>query len=182
MSTTAAFFVGEGENARFLGGHYSDGDIQEKEDPQRGGIPPSLLFSATESEFRYRVGLHMAKVRKEDKMVGRLSWSKAKGVQYIYCFFEDHVWVTNGGRWYNNYIPAIKPSKEVPSDPVCRVGKISIDVVVECGQCQLQEKLGHKDFNTQPNGWPVINLYSHVMSMGWQYTHTQGWLCADCKQ
>jgi hypothetical protein len=182
MSTTAAFFIRQGESAYFLGGHYSDGYIQEQEDVTRRGIPPSLLKSTTEKEFIRGVEKHMRKVSKDDKME-TLTWAKAKGVQYIYCFFEGHVWVTNGGRWYNDCIPAnIKPTWDTPSVPVCRKGKLSIAVVIECGQCQRQDKLDHKDFDTQPNGWPLPNLYSYLQDHGWELSQTQGWLCGECKQ
>jgi hypothetical protein len=184
VSTTAAFFVGEGDTAIFVGGQFSDGYVQEN--GQLRGVPASLLQATTEEDFRRCVAQHMKTVGAAERMAERmtepLSWATAKGVQYIYCFFEGHVWVTNGGRWYNNYISAdAKPSKTVPSSPICRIGGLDIDIAVTCGECGRREKLIRGESEKRfPNWWSIDDIFTYFEFRGWRKNAEQGWLCDNC--
>jgi hypothetical protein len=182
MSTPAAFFLGEGEDARFLGGVYCDGYI--KEPHSTGGVPLALLRSTTEEEFRRRVNNHLKGVRTDDQVESPFPWVVAKRMQRIYCFFEGHVWVTNGGRWYNPCVPkGTKPSKTTPSAPVCRIGTIEFEATAKCGQCLQQESLAYEEFKERYSAanWSANDIVRFFESKGWQQSEAQGWLCSECK-
>lgn len=179
--TDAIFFVGEGAEARFLAGQHLGGLIRE--DGLEEGIPTSLLEVTTEEEFISGVKKHMRSVPRGQRMK-KLTWAEVPGIQYIYCFFEGHVWVTNGGRWYNDYIPAnIRPSRRTPSAPVNRIGKLGIDCMVQCGQCQKTERLKHKEFDAiEREELSMADVYAYFESKGWKGAKDQGWLCGECAQ
>ena len=182
MSTTGAFFIGEGKGARFIGGVHSDGYPREKD--EAGGIPPLLLKSITEDGFLARVQGHLRNVAHGERITD-LTWEKAKNVHYIYCFFEGHVWITNSGsRWYNDQLPAnLKPSKIAPSAPVATHGTLDVDVKMQCGECRRVDTIDRKEFHEKhpPFEWSARDLYAYFESRGWHRSEAQGWLCPDCK-
>ena len=176
MGTTAAFFIGTGNEAIFLGGQYHDG---YPEDKNGNGIPITILTAMTGRGFKKMVGQHMGTVSLKDKM-NELSWSQARGIQYIYVFLSDHVWITSGGRWFNPRIRLVPP-KTLPPPPVLRMGFLEGNIRVICGECLYSETIKIEKFDIEhPQGWSISDIRVSFESRGFKKTKSQGWLCRNC--
>jgi hypothetical protein len=181
VSTSAIFFVGKGPKAEFLFGHSFDGYPQ---DSNGSGVPKTLLRSSSEEQFMQEVATYINRVPKDHHYESTTSWAGARGTSYIYAFFDGHVWITQGHRWFNPFIRAKRPSS-LPPPPITRKGKIEGQIEVKCGECNdiktaTVEQLLHVTHRATTRGDMVNLLVDYFWNKGWRKTRQQGWLCPRC--
>lgn len=183
MSTSAAFILGRGSDARFLFGQHSDGYIQNE---HGNGVPKDILVSSTPEEFLKETTLHRNSLHREDLNRHDTSncWKAAKGYSYIYTFFDGHVWITNGRRWYNPFIK-VKPPKALPPSEVLRKGEAKGEIVVTCGECGDTKSFTLKSvlrcivvrqIRDRGNPKDIVK----IVFKGFEMTRKQGYLCTKC--
>lgn len=104
MGTRADFYIGRGEDAKWLGSIAWDGFP--------GGILPSLLQATTKEEFLYRLDEFFA--NRKDVTLPQMGWpwpwNDSCTTDYAYSFDEEEVWIACFGHfWY-------RASEEEPNE------------------------------------------------------------------
>ena len=107
MGTRADFYVGQGEQAEWLGSIAWDG--------YPDGVSKSILRAKTEKEFRKLIDEYLA--NREDGTTPEMGWpwpwKTSHTTDYSYAFFDDKVWGTSWGYiWFD----PLAPEPEVSED------------------------------------------------------------------
>ena len=182
MSTSAVFYVGKGNKAKIIFAQSMDGYPEEKSEH---GVSKEIFLSKTEGVFIRRVEEYSKNVPKDN--VGQIPesdhWSFARHFSYTYCFFDGHVWVTQGGPWFNPFSRAKRPTS-LPPYPALRRGEMEGFIRVTCGQCfrsrtataEQLVRLKSKAYNLNPHGL----LEKYFLSQGFNRNDELGWYCKKC--